>query len=77
MAKLDEIKAKLRIGAMAARKSVTEQQLNEAAGELVKKTSVRKQDLEYIGEKVAQDPQVFSATDTDDLNDILSRLGEN
>jgi hypothetical protein len=76
MAKLDEIKAKLRVGALTARKSVTEQQLNEAAAELIKRTSVRKQDLEYIGEKVAQDPQVFSATDTDDLNDVLGRLGE-
>ena len=76
MAKLDEVKTKLRVGALAAKKYVTEQQLNEAAAELIKRTSARKQDLEYIGEKVAQDPYVFSATDTDDLNDILGRLGE-
>jgi hypothetical protein len=76
MAKIDEIKAKLRVGELAERKYVTEQQLNEAAADLIKRTSVRKQDLEYIGEKVAQDPHVFSATDTDDLNDILGRLGE-
>jgi hypothetical protein len=76
MAKRDDIKAKLRLAALQARKYATERQLDEAAADLERRSFVRKEDLETLGEKVANDRQIFASTDTDDMNNLLGRLGE-
>jgi hypothetical protein len=76
MPKRDDIKRLLRNAALAANKRIDEQQLGAAAEQLVKKASVQKQDLRLLGESVAHDPEIFAATDTDDMNDVLGRLGD-
>ena len=76
MPKRDDIKQRLRWAAQAAKKPVTEQQLNEAAEQLEKRSRVEKSDLRKLGSDVVGDTEIFASTDTDDMNNLLGRLGE-
>lgn len=69
-----DIKRILRTAALTARKSVTETELNEAVVEIVKKAAINTQDLRSIGQKVANDAEIFAVADPDDVNDVLARL---
>ena len=69
-----DIKLILQTAALAAHKAVTESELNEAVIEIIKKADVSKQDLRTIGQKVANDAEIFAIADPDDVNDVLARL---
>ena len=72
----DKVKLKklLQEGASIGRRSINEQQLEEAASTLIRKTSVTRDELKLVGKDVANDPELFAATDIDDINDILGGL---
>lgn len=70
----EEIKRELR-RSVPQTKSVTEHQLEVATLFLEKKASVRKSDIEFIGENVVGDSHIFASTDIDEINDVLGRLG--
>jgi hypothetical protein len=76
MAKIDEIKQKLRVAVAVAKKQATERQINEAAEVLQKRAHVEKRDLRVLGEQIVGDPEIFASTDTDDMNNLLGRLGD-
>lgn len=74
MADIEDIKRELRVGALLARKTASERVLTEAAEELVKKASITESDLISVGRKIASDPQIFSASDIEDINNILDQI---
>ena len=74
MADKFKLKKLLQDGALVARRPINEQQLEEAASTLIRKTSVTRDDLKLVGKDVANDPEIFAATDIDDINDILGGL---
>jgi hypothetical protein len=67
------LKQILREGAVAARKYASDQVLEEAARQLEKRASVTKRDLEFLGETLAHDPEIFAVTDIGDINDVLDQ----
>ena len=67
------LKQILKQGANAARKYVDDQALERAAQQLEKRASVTKQDLEFLGESIANDPEIFAVTDIGDINDVLDQ----
>jgi len=69
----DNIKRLLRAAVVTNRKQITEQQLETAASELVKKSSVTKSDVILLGESVAKDREMFAVVDIGDINDVLAR----
>jgi hypothetical protein len=73
MADVEKLKSLLREGAARARKYASEQEVTEAVQELRDKVRVGKSDLLQIGQKVAQDPEIFASTDIDDINTVLSK----
>ena len=74
MADENDLKRILRTAAYASKKSPTEQQLNEAVSEIVKKTAINTSDLLSIGRQVANDSEIFAVADPDDVNDVLARI---
>ena len=75
----NDLKRLLSIAAQHAGKSVTQQQLNEAVAELRSRKlfgMVKKADIEAVGQKVANDQQIFATTDIDDVNTVLDTLGK-
>lgn len=74
----NDLKRLLSIAAQRAGKSVTQQQLSEAVTELRNRKRlgmVKKADVEAVGQKVANDQQLFATTDIDDVNTVLDTLG--
>lgn len=69
----DNLKKLLRTAVAANRKQITEQQLETAAGELLKKASVTKSDVILLGESVTKDREMFAVVDIGDINDVLAR----
>ena len=69
----NDLKRLLRAAAAANRKQVTEQQLETAASELVKKASVTDNDIALLGESVTRDKEAFAVVDIGDINDVLAR----
>ena len=67
------LKQILKQGANAARNYVDDQALERAAQQLEKRASVTKQDLEFLGESIANDPEIFAVTDIGDINDVLDQ----
>lgn len=74
----NDLKRLLSIAAQRAGKSVTQQQLSEAVAELRNRKRlgmVKKADVEAVGQKVANDHEIFATTDIDDVNTVLDTLG--
>ena len=75
----EQLKLKLRVSVLLASKSISEQQLEQAAillegrVSLVKKASVT--DLEAVGLAAANDRTIFASTDIDDINNLLGSIG--
>lgn len=72
----NNLKRILKTAALVARKPITEHQLEKAAQELAHKKQASASDLRVLGESVADDAQIFAATDIDDINNELGRLRE-
>lgn len=76
MANKDDVVRKLRVSVILQNKEISEGQLLEAAAEVIKLGHVKKADLQELGQKVAGDRQIFATTDTEEMNNLLGRLGE-
>jgi hypothetical protein len=76
MAKDNEIKQLLATAARVNRKQVSDDQLNRATQEIVKKPRVTRDDVDLISESVTRDKEAFAVVDIDDINDILARGGK-
>jgi hypothetical protein len=74
MATKDELKRLLRRAAALSRKSVSEQELSEAADLLSREKKASAEILQQIGESVAHDPGTFKASDIDEINAVLDTL---
>jgi len=70
-----DLKQLLRLGAIRAKRYPSERQLDEAVQLIRGRTKIAKDDLQRIGETVAHDPEIFAATDIDDINTVLDSLG--
>ena len=79
MATENDLKLLLSSAALRRGRSLTQHQLNEAVTLLRNRkrvAMVKKADVELIGESVANDRQLFAATDIDDINTVLDSLGK-
>ena len=70
----NDLKRLLRVAVATNSKQITEQQLEKAASELAKKDRVTKSDVIFLGESVANDPEIFAVVDIGDVNDVLARM---
>lgn len=75
MADKNDLKNALRRKVAPLKKQkITEAQISQAADELIKIGNVSQEIMGSVGEKVANDRQIFESTDIDDIVTILDNM---
>lgn len=73
MNKKAELKILLANAASQKGKYVSDLQVDRAAEELSKKTSIALHNIRELGESIANDKEAFTVVDIDDVNDVLKK----